>query len=226
MSRKYNIADARLLEHTGVILDALKKDLQDFTDMDPDFNATLVATLRESYDTTLDEGGDDTAQGKVGVKTQILLNEMKKAGKMMKSLRYWVKKVYEEDKAGEKLFQLSNYWKVRNRQSELVAYLKALTNTVNEQRARLEAGNAPSALLDSVGSIADALESANTTQENSKAGRQFDTQERIARLNAIYRIDRRFSDAAEFVYEDNPAKRELYRIPGNSQPSTEDEEIG
>ncbi len=142
----------------------------------------------------------------------------------MKSLRYWVKKAYENDKAGQKLFQLGKYWKVRNRQAELVAYLAALASVVQAQRAKLEAVNTPADLLDSVGVIAKAVEQANIVQENSKAGRKADTVERVERLNAIYATALTLSNAAEFVYDEDLVKRELYRIPGNSQPSTEDEE--
>lgn len=225
MVRTFNITDARLLEHTGITLEAMKTDLPDFSSFDPDLNEALVAALKAKYDQTLEEGGDDVARGVVGLKTQALLEATGESGKMMKSLRYWVKKAFEDDKAGLRLFQLGKYWKVRNRQAELVAYLAALSSVVADQRAKLEAVNTPADLLDSVATIAKAVEQANVVQENSKAGRKADTVDRIGRLNAIYATVLTFSNAAEFVYDEDPAKRELYRIPGNSQPSTEDEEV-
>ncbi len=160
------------------------------------------------------------ARGAAGVKTQMLLREMKKAARMLKFLRYWVKKVYENDQASLKLFQLSKYWKVRNRQAELIAYLSALATTVAEQRSKLEVANVPADLLDSVADIAKSLKEANIAQENSKAERQADTQNRVDRLNDIYSVCVAFSNAAEFVFEENPAKRELYRVPGNSRSGT------
>lgn len=224
ITRNYSVADSRLLEHTGVILQALTMELPTFTALDPDLNEALVTALNENYVTTLEEGGDDVARGKVGAKTQLLLEEVKKSDSLIKQLRYWIKKTYEKDAAGLKRFQLTKYWKVRNRTAELVAYLNALATVVAEQRTSLEASNTPAALLDEIAVLAKSIETANSEQENSKAGRRHDTQARIQKLNAIHSTCRKFSDAAEFVFEGNVAQRELYRIPGNSQPSTDDEE--
>jgi hypothetical protein len=224
MERKFKISDARLLQHTGVILEALTTDLPNFTAFDEDLSPELVAALNTNYLAALEEGGDDVARGKVGEKTQNLLNEMKRSDKMMTDLRYWLKKIFANDPAALKRFQLSKYWKIRNQQPELVTYLNRLVAVVAEFRARLEAGKAPVALLDSVKTITDALTKADVVQENSKGGRQSSTQARITLLNAIYATDKSFSNAAEMIYSDDPAKRELYRIPGNSQPSTQDEE--
>lgn len=223
MKRKYNIADARLLVHTGKILLALEEDLPDFTAIDPDLNEALVATQKNKYEIALAEGGDDVSRGALGVKTEVLLEEVKRAGKILKHLRYWVKKVYEDDPAGLKLFQFGKYWKVRNRQAALIAYLNALATTVDEQRPKLEAANAPADLLDSVLAITKSLEEANVRQKNGKAGRQADTVKRVERLNGIYAVCVAFSNAAEFAYEESPAKRKFYLLPGNSRPSAEDE---
>lgn len=224
MVRTFNIADARLLEHAGVILEALGIDLPVFSTFDPDLNEERVAQLRALWVTSLEEGGDDVARGKLGVKTQNLLDEMKRCNKMIASLRYWVKKAFENDPAKQRRFQLTRYWKVQAQQPQLITYMASLATVVAELRPELEAANAPAGLLDSVKQIADALSAANVVQENSKGGRGSSTQERIIRLNTIYKECRILSDAAEFVFGDDPARRELYRIPGNSQPSTADEE--
>ncbi len=81
MVRTFNISDAKLLEHAGIILEALKADLPDFSSFDPDLNEALVAALQTNYDETLVEGGDDVARGVVGVNTQTLLDETARSGK-------------------------------------------------------------------------------------------------------------------------------------------------
>lgn len=224
MKRTFNIADPRLLEHTGVVLEASNEDLPQFTAFDPDLDEAFVSALSAAYVTTLEEGGDDAARGKLGEKTQALLNAIKYCGKVVKNLRYWVKKTYEDNPAKRKRFRLRRFWKVRDTQAELVTYMAALASTVAELRPELEEANAPADLLDSVKTGSEELTRANTVQENSKGARGTATHERIIRLNKIHSLVKKLSDAAEYVFEDNPAKRELYRIPGNSQPSTFDEE--
>ncbi len=102
MDRKYNISDARLLQHTGVVLEALESDVTNFTAFDEDLSAELVAALNNNYQTALEEGGDDVARGKVGEKTQSLLDEMKRADDLLKSLRYWLKKTFAQGAAALK----------------------------------------------------------------------------------------------------------------------------
>ncbi len=150
---------------------------------------------------------------------------MNRCDKTVKSLRYWVKKAFEGDPAGSKRFQLTRYWKVRYNQPVLISYMSGLATVLNELRSKLEEVNTPAELLDSVQPLAKELEEANNIQENSKGSRGSATQERVLRLNEIHSIARQFSDAAEFIYDENPARRELYRLPGNSQPSTDDEEL-
>lgn len=224
MKRTFNIADPRLLEHGGIVLEALKVDLPAFSGFDPDLNENLVAELRELHESALHEGGDDAARGKVGVKTQTLLNAMAACKKVVKRLRYWVKKTYDNDPAKRKRFQLTRFWNVADNQPELIVYMSALVSTVDELRSELEAANTPADLLDSIKPAADALLEANNAQENSKGGRGTATQVRVTSLNRMYKISQMLSDAAEYVFEEDPAKREIYRLPGNSKPSTDDEE--
>ncbi|MEQ8365051.1 MAG: hypothetical protein RH948_19410 [Cyclobacteriaceae bacterium] len=224
MDRKYNISDARLLQHTGVVLEALATDLPDFTAFDEDLNAALVAALNDDYQAALIEGGDDVARGKVGEKTQKLLDETKRADDMMKAMRYWLRKTFAQDPAALRRFGLAKYWKVRNRQAELVTYLNMLVSTVAEFRTELEEAKVPVALLDSVKTISDALTKADVVQENSKGGRQSATQARVLRLNALYTTDQSLNNAAEIIYSDNPAKRDIYRLPANNQSNTDEEE--
>ena len=224
MNKLFKISNARLLEHAGVTLEALSTDLADFTTFDPDLNAEKVTTLTDLYQTALQEGGDDVALGKLGEKTQAIIREMNQCDKAMKSLRYWVDKAFANDPAGRKRFGLTSYWKVHNNQPELIAYLSSLNTVVTELRPTLEAANTPAALLDSVATLAANLEAANNAQENTKGQRGTATQERRTRMNTIYTICQQFSRAAEFIYDDNPAKREQYRVPGYVTSDTQVEE--
>ncbi len=224
MRRIFNITDARLLEHTGVTLEALTTDLADFTAFDPDLNQDKVTALTDLYRTTLEEGGDDMVRGKLGEKTQTLLDVMDSSNKIIKSLRYWVNKAFEDDPAGHKRFRLTKYWKVHNNQPELIAYLSSLATVVEELRPQLEAANAPAELLDSVKTLSMDVEAANNIQENSKGSRGSATQDRVTRLNSIYAICQQFNRAAEYIYDEDPAKREQYRIPGYTPPGESVEE--
>lgn len=224
MERIFRITDSRLMEHGGVTLEFLKGDLPEFTDFDPDLGTEKEARLRTLIQEALEEGGDDVVRGKLGEKTQSLLQAMDRCDETVKRLRYWVKKTFKNDPAARKRFRLSRYWKIRNNQPRLITYMSALATVVGELRGPLEAASTPTDLLDSLKPLSEEVEEANNVQENSKGGRGMATQERIIRLNEIYAICREFSDAAESIYSDDPAKREVYRLPGNSQPSTEDEE--
>lgn len=224
MRKSFSIAIARLLEHASIILKALQTDLQEFTTFDPDLNETLVSELDSQYHISLSEGGDSVARGVLGLKTQSLLAVIKECDTTVKSLRYWVKKAFANDPASLKRFNLTGYWKIRNKQAELITYMNTLATVVESLASELSAVNAPVELLETIKPLATALEEANSDQENEKGIRSTAAQERTERLNALHANCVKFSDAAEYIFTEQPAKRELYRIPGNSSPSIEDEE--
>ena len=224
MRKSFNISIARLLEHASIILKALKIDLPSFTAFDADLDQALVTDIQNQYDESLAEGGDDVVRGVLGQKTQTLLQVIKECDETVKSLRYWVKKAFAKNPASLKRFQLTKYWQVRNRQAEFITYMNSLATVVETLRPGLEAVGTPAELMDSIKPLAVALKDANSDQENQKGSRTSATQDRTERLNTLHANCTRFSDAAEFIFSDSPAKRELYRIPGNSKPSTDDEE--
>ena len=71
-------------------------------------------------------------------------------------------------------------------------------------------------------SQADVLKTAEAEQESHKGARMVDTVERVERLNAIYEILRAFNAAAEFVYYEQPVKRDQYRTPAGGQTVEEE----
>lgn len=57
-----------------------------------------------------------------------------------------------------------------------------------------------------------------------KGTRTVDTAERVGQLNELFQHSRDFNAAAEFVYFDDPAKRDLYRPPSNADTADDMQE--
>ena len=212
-NRRYKISDSKLLQHTGIILAYLETELPAFTALDADLNTSLVQSLEKSYEDMLAEGGDDLARDKVGEKTEDLSEEVRQTDTVMMELRYWVNKRYKDNPEIITQFQLSTYWKVRNRPAELVVYLKTLGSILKERKTELTASNVPSSLLLKVGTQTQALATALHAKELSKSKRQADTQQRVIKLNMIYGVCLQFWKAAKLVYKAEVARRNQYRLP-------------
>lgn len=220
--RRFKVSDAILLAHMGKILERLPEDLTIIQEAIPVIDQKFADQLKADYLLALKEGGDDVARGKVGQKTQNLLDTMDGSKPIVKKLRFYLGEVYEDNPAKRKSFYLWKYWKIANSQPELIKYMNGLAQLVEENRDELEAGGVPADLLDSVGANAKALAKADAVQESSKGGRANATQARVIALNSLYERGLKLDRATDIAFEDDPVRAAFYNMP---QPAPKAEDV-
>ncbi|MEP5611020.1 MAG: hypothetical protein ABJP45_02160 [Cyclobacteriaceae bacterium] len=223
--RKYNISDAILLAHIGKIIETLPDDLSTFEADFPMINQPFLDALEADHENALEEGGDDVSRGQVGETTQTLVEEMEKAKRVVKRLRFWVNEAFASNPAKRKAFNLTKFWKVAYNQPKLIQFMNALQAIASENdQLLLDAGMNPQLLTD-LEANAEALADADAEQESSKGGRSSATQERIISLNLLYDRGQKLDNIADILYEDNPAKRDFYNLPVLAPKAEDLEEV-
>lgn len=222
--RSYNFSDAILLAHIGKVAEQLPNDLSVIEEEIGSIDQAFLDALKADHFTALREGGDDAAKGKVGHKTQTLLETIEASKKIVKRIRFYVSEAFGDDPARKKSFNLANYWKVVNNQPELIKFMNALAEVVADNRDALIAGGAKDTLIASVEENARALAKADAEQESSKGGRTNSTQARIIALNSLYRRAAKLDEATDIAFEDNPVKASFYNLPQSSSKVDELEE--
>lgn len=216
MKNNFNFSQDVLMEYAGTLVGHLFTDLPDFTAFDPDLNQTKVDRMEEIISWFLSEGGDESAVSALADRTAILLAELKSCRRVYHQIRYWVMKSYPTQKAIQRKFGIGRFSKIVDNQSDMVLFMSSMSQHIVDHRSALEGSGAPAAILDEVAVRADALRKANEAQEVMKGTRTVDTAERVGQLNELFQHTRDFNAAAEFVYFDDSAKRDLYRPPSNN----------
>ena len=216
MRYDFNFSQDILVEYTGTVVGHLANDLPDFTAFDPDLNQAKVDEMDAHIDWFLTEGGDEASRGTLAERTAAVIAELNSSRRIYNQVRYWVMKAFRMHKPIQRQFGIGRISKIADNQSEMVVFMGSLSQQVEAHRIELEAAGAPGAVLDEVAVRAEALRIANEAQEMMKGHRTVDTSVRIAKLNVLFEHTRDFNTAAEFVYYDDSAKRDLYRPPSNT----------
>lgn len=214
--RTYYYSNDVLLQYASNQISYLQTDLPAFEAFDPDLGSAKLDAMADLVQWALDEGGDELNVSKLGSTTQVMLEALANSRKVYHQLRYWVLKTFPAHKAVQRQFGIGRFTKVADSQEAMITFMATLTQSVAEYNAQLQAAGAPLPLLDSIGTLAAALKEANDAQEAKKGNRQVDTEERTNKLNELHQHTKDYNTAAEFVFMDEPAKRDLYRPPSNS----------
>jgi hypothetical protein len=223
--RKLNYSDDVLVQYANKVLSEWQEDLPAFTAFDPELGEAKRDEMSQLVTWALNEDGDDLNVSKLGDLTDALLQELENARRLYQQLRYWVIKAFPERVAVKRQFGIGRYRKVAGSQEAMISFFNSLKQSVEDYRTALEAVNTPPSLLDGVDTQAEALSTAQQAQEKKKGDRTIDTEERIKSLNQLYAYTQAFNAAAEFVYYDSAAKRDLYRPPNSYEPDYGDDEM-
>ena len=212
-ARKFNIADALLLEFAGKEIEYLPVDLAKFTALDPDLNAEKQTQLKNVYLDALTFGSDKTEVSVVSQLTENLSAQLKNCTSIFKEVRYFVRKKFGNSPAVQKELGIHSYRKARTIQSEMVLFMYELAAGVEKYKTALTEAGLKESVIASIKPAAVALEKVNVTQKTGKGGRAVKTADRIILLNSLYDLLTDFSEAAKIIFANDPVKRERYILP-------------
>lgn len=213
MRYNFNFSQDVLIAYTGTIIGYLENDLSAFTSFDLDLNEGKRDRMAELIEWFLSEGGDVNVVASLAELTETMNEEFANCRDFYHQLRYWVIKAFPNNKAIQRKFGIGRFRKLMANQSKMVLFMSALVNYVAEHREALEAAGAPADLLNQASVRSEALRIANEIQEVKKGTRMVVTSKRVDQLNELFQHAKDFNKAAEFVFLDQPAKRETYRPP-------------
>ena len=213
IARKFNVADAVLLEFAGKEIEYLPADLAKFTAYDPDLNAEKQTHLKDVYLNALTFGTDKTEVSVVSQLTENLAAQIGNCISIFKDVRYFVRKKFSNSPAIQKELGINTYRKARTVQSKMVLFMYELATGVEKYKTELKEAGLKDSVIASIKPAAAALEKVNVTQKTGKSGRSVKAEDRVVLLNNLYDILADFSEAAKRVFANDPVKRERYILP-------------
>ncbi|GGX33754.1 hypothetical protein [Aquimarina muelleri] len=222
--RDYNFKDVVLMEWGDITLKHLKTDIEHFTVFDKKLNPDFVTDLEKQVTQAYKDGGDILNITQLQEKTELVKKTMQECRTYFKHLKYWVLDVFPSQNAIQRQFGIGRFKDVTKNQLKMISYLEGLTETIQQHYTALETAEVPAELLKQPSVLAETLRNANIEQEQKKGTRTIDTEKRVDQLNALYHVLQKINAAADTVFEEVPAKRNLYRPPYKNKKKVVNEE--
>ena len=222
IKRKFPYADPVLFEHASTVVSFLPTDIGDFTTYDSTFGQPVIDNLQASITTAEATKSDDVIIDELAELTGIVEQNMENCKEVYKTVAYFARKVYKNNKAIQNQFGLNDYKKAYNNQAKMIVFMRSLADTTAKYQADLIAGGMNENVVTSLPTIQQGLFEANNNQEMFKKQRGKFTQDRVEKMNLLYDQLLPISNAAREIYASDPAQLAKYVLP--DRPSSDDEE--
>src|SRR5690606_15025936 len=109
-------------------------------------------------------------------------------------------------------FGYNDYEKSRQVQSRMIQFMLDLYETATKYSTELVAANFTAPQITQIQTLAQALQTANTVQEQAKGSRSTASNDRVILLNEAWNIAQTVRSAAKVIYMDNWGKWQLYLL--------------
>jgi len=217
-NRLYSISDVRALEDCRTTHALMNDgDLATFATFDPTFVQAWLDDWAAELDAAEGFITDETYRDQIQQETTKVKDKMSEARSVYKSVKYFVQKAFDTDKAIQSEFGLDDYDKARRSDIRLHEFMLTLHSIATKYTTELTdpAVGFTAAQITNIKTVADSLQDTNLTQETKKNNQTTTTQERIQIHNKPWRRRQLVAEAAKIVYEDDYAKYQQYLLPAS-----------
>ncbi len=211
--RLFTVSDAAMIEHADTVKASLPDDITDFTSFDSTISAEYPNQISGAIDAVLAVKSDQVIIDEQVEKTQNLNEAMGQCTNAFRTVAFFVRKAFKDNKAVQNQFGLNDIEKVRNNQARMILFMEELAETAQKYQADLVAAGCNEAVITALPEKAATLRTANTEQEKFKKDRGLYTQERVQKLNELYKLMVPISEIAQIIYADDPARLARYLLP-------------
>ena len=222
--RLFKMPEAKLLEHAEVVARMYPTDVVNFTAFDSTFTPEYETSIKNAINAVTALKSDQVIIDEMAECTQDVLNAMATCNTDYKTVAYFVRKAFKNNKAVQNQFGFNDIEKVRQSQPRMILFMEEHAGTATDHKAELVAEGCNEVLIDKLLVDAQNLKEANIKQEKFKKERGVITQERVKLLNGVYLLVKPINDIAQIIYSDNPAQLAKYSLPKpkSSQNSADD----
>lgn len=220
-NRMYSGTDAFMAESARTTLGHLQDDLAEFTAYSSRFDAPYVAGFEAAVDAADNVITDDAMAAQQMTKTTGVLDSMEQARRVYRRAKSYAELAFADSPARVNEFT-RGYSDARQNQAKMIVFLDSLENAINQHSADLTnpaGGGMPATFTAQVTAARSALQSQNLDQELFIDQRSTTAEDRIKILNACYRKMTEVNNAAQIVFEDSPARRQVYTYRPSSNPA-------
>lgn len=211
--RQFKVPEATLLEYAEVVAEMFAIDAADFIAFDSTFTVEYGISIKNAVGAVTALKSDQVIIDQMAELTQNVLDAMSTCNTDYKTVAYFVRKAFKNNKAVQNQFGFNDIEKVRKSQPRMVLFMEEHAGTAMEHKTELVAQGCTETLIDKLLLDAQNLKLANIKQEKFKKERGVITQERVKLLNEVYMLLKPINDVAQIIYSDDAAQLAKYSLP-------------
>lgn len=222
ISRIYTCEDEEMFIRAHTIQAQLDLDIALFTGEFDNITQTTSDNLKASIEAAEALSRDTEEKALLKVLTENVNAELGTARSALRKLNASAENAYPEKPASQRAFGQDN-WKTAYSDQEKMDFALRQAHSVADKepfKTDLAAEGFTSANNANLLIIADDLHAKNLLQENAKTSRTISTQDRIIQYNSVWKQLRKINIASQVVFENDPAKLNVYRLYASSAANT------
>lgn len=222
--RIYNLRDADMLALAEVFYAAAQTNLQDFTSFDSTLNLSFLQNFRMDIDQARTLLTDDVISDNLAQHNADLEAAMQAARDKYLEVKYFVSKKFKNQAAILNQFGLNDYDEIRIKPDGMVVFLNNLYQTALRYENELVLSGYDATRIQGIETVGNQLTQILKNRDIYAKERLVLTQERVDIYNKVYEYLQNWRDAANFVFMNDFARRQIFLIPYRSS-NAQDSEI-
>ena len=222
--RIYNLRDADMLALAEVFYAAAQNNLQDFTGFDSTLNLSFLQNFRMDIDQARTLLTDDVISDNLAQHNADLEAAMQAARDKYLEVKYFVSKKFKNQAAILNQFGLNDYDEIRIKSDGMVVFLNNLYQTALKYENELITSGYDTTRIQGIETVGNQLTQILKNRDIYAKERLVLTQERVDIYNKVYEYLQNWRDAANFVFMNDFARRQIFLIPYRSS-NAQDSEI-
>lgn len=181
-----------------------------FAAFDFTLDAGYLADWKAAEEDAMHFIDDSTVVAEMVIRTTTVAEVSREAGIMWREIKYFAGKAFENNKPVLVHFDLGSYDKARRTVATLIAFLDEMYNIGQRYESELNAAGMVAGRLAAVDALRVKLLEANSEQTTYINDRRVLSSTRIEKMNFCYKYLSRVIEAAQIIYNDDPARRGRY----------------
>jgi len=210
--KRFKSTNEKMLEEANVKFNALKIDIALFAVFDTKFTPEYVEAFGAKITKAETEIIDNVIIDQLAGKTAKVEEIFDLGRKKYRSVKYFVGKAFENNKAVQNEFGFNDYNSVKRNQVKMIVFMRQLGISAKRYQAELIASGMTEESINEIETLGNDLSLANEQQEDFKKQRVLLTQNRTILYNEVWDYVVQVSRAGKIIFEDNPAKYAIYLL--------------
>lgn len=207
------ITDDAMLTGAETMRDLFEDDQGGFETFDAAFSDAFKTAWDGKIDEARDMPSDESVNDEITELTEAVNDAWDACKVHFQDSKYFIEKAFTS-KAKQNKFGFDDYRAMSRDQDKVLPFMDQFHDEADTNKIALIAAGYTQAKIDAIETLAAAFRTANRAQEKAKKDRLSTTQERIEKMNAVWRVLQQVNKASKSVFRTNPAKLQAYFLPG------------